>query len=114
RNQYQPLIPSYPSLNIVSNHPFAIFTSASQEEQMAAKKFRDFLLDVPQQRNALSFGFRPINSNVSLRDSIPGNPFTDTALGFPVPEQLPTQVQAPSGEVTDELLKQWLDKYDSA
>jgi len=114
QKRHQPLIPSYPSLNIVSNHPFAIFTSASPEEQRAARKFRDFLLDVPQQRKALRSGFRPTNSNVSLHDSIPGNPFTDTSLGFQVPSQLPTQVPPPNGDVTDELLKQWLARYDTA
>jgi serine/threonine protein kinase len=113
QRQGQPLIPSYPSLNIVSNHPFAIFTNVSQEEQMAAKVFLDFLLDVPQQRKAVLSGFRPINPNVPLNDSIPGNPFTDASLGFKVPDQLPPQVQAPTGDVTDELLKQWYAKYNS-
>jgi len=114
QRQGQPLIPSYPSLNIVSNHPFAILTTASQEEQMAAKKFRDFLLGVPQQRKALLTGFRPINSSVSLRDSIAGNPFTDATLGFQVLDQLPTQVSPPSGDVIDELLNQWLTRYKTS
>ncbi len=114
QRQGQPLIPSYPSLNIVSNHPFAIFTNASQEEQMAAKKFRDFLLDVPQQRKALLSGFRPISASVSLHDDIAGNPFNDASLGFQIPDQLPAQVQAPNGDVADELIKQWLAKYDLA
>jgi serine/threonine protein kinase len=92
----------------------AIFTNASQEEQVAAKKFRDFLLDVPQQRKALLSGFRPTNPNVSLRDSIPGNPFTDASLGFQVPDRLPSQVQAPSGDVTDALLNHWLVRYKTA
>jgi serine/threonine protein kinase/ABC-type sulfate transport system substrate-binding protein len=114
QRQHEALVPSYPNLNIVSNHPFAIFTSAPQDEQMAAKKFRDFLLDVPQQRKALLSGFRPINPHVSLHDSITGNPFTDPSLGFHVPEQLPIQVQAPNGDVTDELLKQWSVRYNMA
>ncbi len=114
QRQGQSLIPSYPDLNIVSNHPFAIFTSASQDEQMAAKKFRDFLLDVPQQRKALLSGFRPINPSVSLHDSISGNPFTDTSLGFQIPDRLPTQVPSPSGDVTDELIKQWVARYNLA
>jgi ABC-type sulfate transport system substrate-binding protein len=113
QRQGQPLIPSYPALNIVSNHPFAIFTNTSQEEQTAAQKFRDFLLDGPQQRKALLAGFRPINSSVSLHDPISGNPFTDTSLGFQVPDQLPSQVLAPRGDVTDELIKQWKQKYDT-
>src|SRR5262249_34857633 len=107
------LIPSYPALNAVSNHPFAIFTNTSQEEQQAAKTFRDFLLDSPQQRKALLAGFRPINSSVSLHDPISRNPFTDTSLGFQVPDQLPSQVLAPHGDVTDELIKQWKHKYDT-
>jgi serine/threonine protein kinase len=114
QRQGQALIPSYPELNIVSNHPFAIFTNASQEERTAAKKFRDFLLDVPQQRKALLSGFRPINPDVSLHDSIAGNPFTDTSLGFQVPDRLPTQVPSPSGNVTDELIKQWVTRYNLA
>jgi ABC-type sulfate transport system substrate-binding protein len=114
QRQHQALVPSYPSLNIVSNHPFAIFTNVSPDEQMAAQKFRDFLLDVPQQRKALLSGFRPINSNVSLHDSIPENPFNDASLGSQIPDQIPNQVQAPNGDVTDELLKQWLDKYNLA
>jgi serine/threonine protein kinase len=114
QRQHQPLIPSYPSLNIVSNHPFAIFTNVSREEQMAAKKFRDFLLDTPQQRKALLSGFRPINSSVSLSDGISGNPFTDKSLGFPVLDHLPTQVQAPDGDVIDELLNQWLVRYKTS
>ena len=114
QRQQQALVPSYPSLNIVSNHPFAIFTNVSPDEQMAAKKFRDFLLDVPQQRKALLSGFRPINSNVSLHDSISGNPFNDAALGSQIPDQVSNQVQAPNGDVTDELLKQWLNKYNLA
>ncbi len=114
QRQHQALVPSYPSLNIVSNHPFAIFANVSPDEQTAAKKFRDFLLDVPQQRKALLSGFRPINSNVSLHDTIPGNPFNDAALGFQIPDQILNQVQAPNGDVTDELLKQWLNKYNGA
>jgi serine/threonine protein kinase len=115
QQRWQPLIPFYyPSLNIVSNHPFAIFTNVSQEEQQAAKTFREFLLDGPQQRKALLSGFRPMNPKVSLQDSISGNPFTNTSLGFSVSNQLPPQVQAPSGDVTDELIQQWINKYDSA
>lgn len=110
----QPLIPSYPNLNIMSNHPFAIFTNASQDEQTAAKKFRDFLLGLPQQRKALLSGFRPANLDLSLHDPVSGNPFNDTSLGFKALDSLPTQVQAPSGEVTDELLKQWLSRYNTA
>ena len=114
RQPGQSLIPSYPNLNIVSTHPFAIFTNVSQDQQTAAKKFRDFLLDVPQQRKALLSGFRPVNSSVSLHDPISGNPFTDATLGFQVPGQLPTQVQTPTGDVIDELLKQWLSRYNTA
>jgi hypothetical protein len=113
QSQPQLLIPFYPSLNIVSNHPFAIFTNASQEEQKAAQKFRDFLLDVPQQRKALLAGFRPYTkSGVSLHDPISRNPFNDTPPDFQVPDQLPAQVLTPHGDVIDELIKQWKTKYD--
>jgi serine/threonine protein kinase/ABC-type sulfate transport system substrate-binding protein len=111
----QALIPFYPNFNIMSNHPFAIFTNASPDEQTAARQFRDFLLDKPQQQKALLFGFRPANSDVSLQDPISGNRFTDKSLGFQIPpDQSLTQVQAPSGDVTDELLNQWLARYDKA
>jgi hypothetical protein len=73
------------------------------------------LLAAPQQRKALLAGFRPVNSDVSITDSIANNPFNDTAtLGFKPPTQLPTQVQSPSGDVVDELITQWLAKYQSA
>ena len=108
--QGEPLIPSYPSLNIVSNHPFAILNSASPDEQQAAKAFRDFLLGKDQQQQALLQGFRPVNPDVTIHDSISGNPFTAN-LGFQVLNQLPTQVQAPRGDVIDELINQWLAKY---
>ncbi len=108
--------PFYPTQNIVSNHPFAILRGdwVTQAQQEAAQKFRSFLLDAQQQRKALVNGFRPVNSSVSITDSMQGNPFTDKTLGFTIPTQLPTQVAAPNGDVVDELLKQWLAKYSSA
>ena len=83
-------------------------------------KFRDFLLDVPQQHKALLKGFRPINSQVALTEQVTGNPFTIPleqpipTVQIVVPLQLTNLAAAPNGDVTDALLQQWLNSYDGA
>jgi serine/threonine protein kinase len=118
----QSLLPFYPSVNITSNHPFAIFkgNGITQLEQEAAMKFRDFLLDVPQQHKALLKGFRPTNSQVALTEKVAGNPFT-IPLDNPLPTvqiaaplQLTNLAAAPNGDVIDTLMQQWLTSYDGA
>jgi ABC-type sulfate transport system substrate-binding protein len=73
----------YPDLNIESNHPFAILqgTWVNTEQQVAAKQFRDFLLQIPQQKHALLYGFRPSSTSVQLTDNtVSQNPFLQFGL----------------------------------
>ncbi|GAC1690308.1 MAG: hypothetical protein PVS3B1_29410 [Ktedonobacteraceae bacterium] len=110
------LVPFYPAVNIVSDHPFAILNAewVSQEEQQAAMTFRDFLLSDQQQRNALQSGFRPVNPNVKVTDKVASNPFLNQPPDIKIPPDILNQAQPPSGDVVDELLKLWTSQYGSA
>lgn len=116
QRQNQQLQPFYPGLNIVSDHPFAILQGnwVKPEEQLAAKAFRDFLLAVPQQKQALISGFRPTNPDVHITDNIPGNPFVGQPPGIQIKSQIQPLAQAPGGDVVSELIKQWSDRYVDA
>jgi hypothetical protein len=87
----------------------------SQEQQEAARIFRDFLLAVPQQRLALATGFRPANVNVHITDNAPGNVFLQQSpyqiTPVPVIEPL---AQVPTSAAINELIKQWKNNYDGA
>ena len=110
------LVPFYPAVNIISDHPFAILNAdwTSKDEQQAAVAFRDFLLSDGQQRNALQSGFRPINPNIKTSDKVAGNPFLSQPADVKIPADILNQAQPPSGEVVDELLKQWMNQYNTA
>jgi serine/threonine protein kinase/ABC-type Fe3+ transport system substrate-binding protein len=116
QRQGQPLQQFYPGLNIVSDHPFAILQGnwVKPEEQLAAKAFRDFLLAVPQQRQALASGFRPTNPDVHITDNIAGNPFVGQSSDVKIESQIQPLAQAPGGDVVNELIKQWSDRYFDA
>jgi ABC-type molybdate transport system substrate-binding protein len=72
----QPIELFYPSLTMICDHPFAIFARQHDPDtalkQEAARRFRAFLLEDAQQREARSYGFRPINPALPLSSSIPG------------------------------------------
>jgi serine/threonine protein kinase len=116
QRQGQPLQQFYPGLNIVSDHPFAILKGnwVKPEEQLAAKAFRDFLLAVPQQRQALVSGFRPTNPNVRITDNVASNPFVGQSTEMQIKSQIQPLAQAPGGDVVSELIKQWSDRYFDA
>lgn len=111
--QHQDLLIYYPSLNILSDHPFAVLQGdwVMDEEKQAALQFRDFLLAVPQQRQALANGFRPVNPAVSLNGA--GSPFTSLSSLFPnsQPDSLQALAQAPAGDVVDALINTWSQRY---
>ncbi|MBV9020035.1 MAG: substrate-binding domain-containing protein, partial [Ktedonobacteraceae bacterium] len=115
----QPLLLFYPSLNIVSNHPFAIFQAewVTPEQQAAALQFRNFLLGVPQQQRALQNGFRPSNPNVQISDkSIANNPFAQLPRLSPkhtFDAQIDQLAFFPDGNVVDALIKVWETNYPS-
>ncbi len=116
QRQGQALLPFYPGLNIVSDHPFAILqgNGITTEAQMAAKVFRDFLLAEQQQRQALISGFRPTNPNVHITEKVSGNPFLGQPSDIQIESQIQPLAQAPSGDVINELIKQWSDRYRDA
>ncbi len=110
-----PARPFYPGLNIVSDHPFAILqgNGITGEAQMAPKVFRDFLL-AEQQRQALISGFRPTNPSVHITDKVAGNPFLRQPSAIQIESQIQPLAQAPSGDVINELIKQWSNRYQDA
>lgn len=112
QRQQQPLQLFYPSLNILSDHPFAILQGnwVTPEQRTAAQVFRNFLLAEPQQRLALASGFRPANPNVPLTTNVPNNPFQ----GQQVMPQIQPLAQDPSGAVVNELIHQWQTSYSTA
>jgi serine/threonine protein kinase len=116
QRQGQLLLPFYPGLNIVSDHPFAILQGQgiTAEAQMAAKALRDFLLAEQQQRQALLSGFRPTNPNVHITDKLSGNPFLGQSSDIQIKTQIQPLAQAPNGDVINELIKQWSDRYQDA
>lgn len=116
QRQGQALQLFYPSLNIVSDNPFAILQGSwvNPEEQLAAKAFRDFLLAEPQQRQALLLGFRPTNPALKITDKIPGSPFIGQSPDIRIQQQIEPLAQTPGGDVVDELLKQWTQRYSNA
>jgi len=115
--QHQPLQLFYPSLNIVSDHPFAILQGnwVTHEQQLAAQIFRDFLLAAPQQRLALSTGFRPANVNVHITDNATGNVFLQQSPYHITPKlDIEPLAQVPTSVVINELIKQWKINYDGS
>lgn len=116
--QGQPLLIYYPSVNMLSDHPFAVLQGdwVTDEQKQAALQFRDFLLSPAQQRLALSYGFRPANTAVTLTDaSTPNNPFVSLSSLFPNrrPDPLQSQAQTPSGDIVDALITSWSQHYPS-
>ena len=103
----------YPSLNIISDHPFAILQGdwVKPAQRSAAQQFLNFLSSPDQQKRALAFGFRPSQANVNITDPIPGNRF----LGQPsfLQNQIKSEAnlqplaQTPSGETIDVLVTLW-------
>ena len=72
------------------------------------------MLAVPQQRQALVSGFRPTNPNVRITDNVAGNPFVGQSSDVKIKPQIQPLAQAPGGDVVNELIKQWSDRYFDA
>jgi hypothetical protein len=117
----QSFLISYPSPNILSDHPFAVLQGSwvTDEQSQAAQQFRDFLLTRQQQFQAVHYGFRPgpNTTGISLQDStIPGgNPFLKHAALFPdhMPDPVQSLTKVPVGEVVDAMLNGWDAKYNN-
>lgn len=108
RRWKQPLRVAYPPATLFSDHPYAILGEplTSREEREAAARFRDFLLQRPQQELALRSGFRPIDPGITLSGADVNNPFP-TAAASGVSIDVPAQVETPPGEVIAALISVW-------
>lgn len=110
----QPLRIYYPPANIMSEHPYATLSApwVTPEQREVAALFRTYLLSQPVQELALQYGFRPANSNVTLVNSDPNNPFNrykDNGVQIDIQQVVST----PPAEVLNELLTIWRRKnYD--
>jgi ABC-type Fe3+ transport system substrate-binding protein/predicted Ser/Thr protein kinase len=115
QRQGMALVPFYPGLNLISDHPFVIFNASwvSPEQQQAARIFRDFLLAEEQQRAALKSGFRPVGA-VKINDPVAGNPFLHQPPAIKISPQIGPEAQPPAGTVVDALLQEWISAYGNS
>ncbi len=106
-----PLALTYPNPTMVSDHPFAILSRASDDQASAAKAFRDFLLAAEQQRHALAYGLRPAAAGIRLSDTgIPGNLFARQIPNVQVTLRSAI-APAPGGDVVNALIDGWNQFY---
>ncbi len=117
QTQQEPLLIYYPGLNAVSNHPFAILDAhwVSDEQKTAAMQFRDFLLGADQQRQALTYGFRPSDPSIQLTGAGSKNsPFAQLSQLAPdhtFDLRNDPRANVPSGDIVDALITQWGNHY---
>jgi ABC-type Fe3+ transport system substrate-binding protein len=97
---------TYPVPNAWNDNPAYIIDAPwnTSDQRAAAGRFLDFLMAEKAQRKALEHGFRPGDPAVPIKD--PGSPFLDLAK-YGLRIDLPEVVQAPSGEVIQNLLTGW-------
>lgn len=93
KNPTTPLVAIYPKEGTFwHDDPFILMANASQEEQLAAEQFFNFLMTVDSQKLAMQYGFRPANPDVALADPI------STSYGVQ-PAGPQTTLQSPPAEV---------------
>ncbi|HEU4326711.1 MAG TPA: VWA domain-containing protein [Roseiflexaceae bacterium] len=98
-----PVVAVYPKEGtFLSDHPFAVLNApwVSDEQREAAELFRTFLMDRPQQEQALRYGFRPGDVTVPL-----GAPI-EAASGVD-PAQPQTLLEVPSAQVLEAVGDVW-------
>jgi hypothetical protein len=97
----------YPSLTMVADHPYVIFARQGDPDtalkQEAARRFRDFLLEDAQQRDARAYGFRPTSAQFPLSSAVPGF-VADLAAQVEV-------VSPPPSDVMLSLQTAWTTRY---
>ncbi len=92
-NPTVPLVAIYPEEGtFMHDDPFIIMASATSDEQEAAQQFFDFLTNEESQRLAMSYGFRPTNTEVPLDHPI------SEAMGVE-PQGVQNILDVPSAEV---------------
>ena len=78
QKSWEPIKIYYPEFISWFDYPFSIWTGIETTalQKNAALDFQKYLLAEPAQKDALTYGFRPTNSNVSVMDaSVQGNLF---------------------------------------
>jgi Ca-activated chloride channel family protein len=102
-NNQLPVVAIYPKEGTFwSNHPYAILNTpwVTDQQKEAASLFLDFLLDKPQQEQAIEYGFRPADPSISLSAPLDKNHGVD-------PKQPQTVLPVPSAEIIEEILNLW-------
>lgn len=96
----------YPEYNAWNDNPYYIIDApwSSADQRKAADAFLQFLLSEPIQKQALVHGFRPANTNVSIK--FPDSPFVKFA-SYGVQVDLQKICDPPNAEVVNNLLASW-------
>jgi ABC-type Fe3+ transport system substrate-binding protein len=105
--RYGPLKVVYPKYNMWNDNPYYVLDVpwSSPEQRKAAKMFLDFLLGEDAQRQAMTHGFRPANTNVPTNG--PDSPFAKYPnLGIR-PDVPGIFCEPPKAEVMESLLLAW-------
>ncbi len=105
-NLAYPVVSIYPKEGtFYSDHPFATLQAnwVTPAKKAAAQALRNFLLDAPQQRKALQYGFRPADLNISLGAPIDSAHGADTT-------QPKTLLQIPTADVVRAIKASWNDE----
>ncbi|MGD9001171.1 MAG: substrate-binding domain-containing protein [Anaerolineae bacterium] len=96
----------YPPMTSLSDHPFCVVRAdwVTPDEAQAAQLFLDFLTDTEMQELALGYGFRPVDTDISLTGS--GSPFPRYETNG-VRLDLPDEATVPPGNVLNTMLEFW-------
>jgi len=96
----------YPKHNLWNDNPYCILKTpwTTPAHQKAADTFLKFLMSAPAQEAALDHGFRPGNTEVTIRG--PGSPFVRYA-SFGLSVDIPAVCEVPSADVLENLGESW-------
>ena len=94
-SQQLPVVAIYPKEGTFwANHPYAVLNApwVTDQARAAAEDFQAFLLDRPQQLNAMSLGFRPADPSIPLTAPLDAQHGVDTSEPKTVLETPPVDV----------------------
>ncbi len=98
-----PVVAIYPTEGTFwANHPYVVLNApwVTAQQKEAAQAFQGFLLDKPQQLNAISLGFRPSDPAIPLAAPLDSQHGVDTS-------QPKTVLEIPSAEVISAVQAAW-------
>jgi len=100
----------YPRSTLVVDHPVAYFAMEDEQTRDGAQRLVEFLRDDEMQRVAISLGFRPGNSQVTIHDGdIHPNPFLELRRFGTMPDLDVVEVPRLSREHLRTLVETWED-----